>query len=242
MNEYVIRTRELTRSFGDLTAVNKISLDIASSELFGLLGPNGAGKTTLLKLLTGQLQPESGDSNVLGIDPSQEPISVKKRIGIVPEIESPPSFLTPREYFEYIGLIRDLDQVQRRADHWIEFLDLTEYEDVPGKDLSKGTRQRVMLGAAFIHKPKLVFLDEPFIGLDPFHQKQVKEFLSSYLKDGGTIFMCTHILEIAEKMCTRIAIIDKGKIATCGTLSELTEGDEGLDSAFLRLTKRTSTD
>jgi ABC-2 type transport system ATP-binding protein len=242
MNSSVIHTKALTRKFGDLVAVNNISLDIQAGELFGLLGPNGAGKTTLLKLLTGQLAPNSGGSNVMGIDPSKEPIAVKSTIGIVPEIESPPSFLTPREYFEYIGLIRDLDNIQERAEHWIDFLDLSEYQDVPGKDLSKGTRQRVMLGAAFLHKPKLVFLDEPFIGLDPYHQKQVKEYLSSYLKNGGTIFMCTHILEIAEKMCTRIAIINKGEIVTCGTLSDLTEDEEGLDSAFLRLTGRASTD
>ncbi len=240
MKSPVVKIRDLTRKFGDLVAVNNISLDIQTGELFGLLGPNGAGKTTLLKLLTGQLEPNSGGSNVMGIDPSKEPISVKKRIGIVPEIESPPSFLTPKEYFEYIGLIRDLDKIQERADHWIDFLDLSEYQNVPGKDLSKGTRQRVMLGAAFIHKPKLVFLDEPFIGLDPYHQKRVREYLSSYLKNGGTIFMCTHILEIAEKICSRIAIINKGKIVACGTLSELTEGDEGLDSAFLRLTGKSS--
>jgi ABC-2 type transport system ATP-binding protein len=240
MSSSVIHTKGLTRKFGDLVAVNNISLDIHAGELFGLLGPNGAGKTTLLKLLTGQLEPNSGGSNVMGIDPSIEPIAVKRKIGIVPEIESPPSFLTPREYFEYIGLVRDLDKVQERADHWIDFLDLSEYHNVPGKDLSKGTRQRVMLGAAFIHKPPLVFLDEPFIGLDPFHQKQVKEYLSSYLKNGGTIFMCTHILEIAEKMCSRIAIINKGKIVACGTLSELTKVDEGLDSAFLRLTGKAS--
>jgi ABC-2 type transport system ATP-binding protein len=242
MKSSVIQTNDLTRKFGDLVAVNNISLDIQAGELFGLLGPNGAGKTTLLKLLTGQLAPNSGGSNVMGIDPSKESIAVKSTIGIVPEIESPPSFLTPREYFEYIGLIRDLENIQERAEHWIDFLDLSEYQDVPGKDLSKGTRQRVMLGAAFLHKPKLVFLDEPFIGLDPYHQKQVKEYLSSYLKNGGTIFMCTHILEIAEKMCSRIAIINKGKIVACGTLSELTEGEEGLDSAFLRLTGRASTD
>jgi ABC-2 type transport system ATP-binding protein len=242
MKSPVIQTKDLTRKFGDLIAVNKISLNIESGELFGLLGPNGAGKTTLLKLLTGQLEPNLGNSRVLGIDPSSQPIEVKKKIGIVPEIESPPSFLTPKEYFEYVGLIRDMDNVEKNAKHWIKFLDLSEYQDVPGKDLSKGTRQRVMLGAAFIHKPNLVFLDEPFIGLDPYHQKQVKEYLSSYLSSGGTIFMCTHILEIAEKMCSRIAIIDRGKIVACGALSELTKDDEGLDSAFLRLTGRASTD
>jgi ABC-2 type transport system ATP-binding protein len=238
----VINTRDLTKKYGDLTAVNNVSLNIARGELFGLLGPNGAGKTTLLKILTGQLEPNSGNAQVLGMDPAKEPISVKGKIGIVPEIESPPSFLTPKEYFQYVGLIRDLPDSEKKASYWLDFLDLREYQDIPGKDLAKGTKQRVMLGAAFIHKPKLVFLDEPFIGLDPYHQKMVKEYLGKYLKDGGTIFMCTHILEIAEKMCSKIAIINKGKIVSYGTLSQLTQDGEALDSAFLRLTGRSSED
>jgi ABC-2 type transport system ATP-binding protein len=240
MVDYVIQTKDLTRKFGDLTAVNQISLNIRQGELFGLLGPNGAGKTTLLKLLTGQLESNEGNSRVLGINPASHPIEVKKGIGIVPEVESPPSFLTPLEYFQYVGLIRDMDKIEDKARYWIDFLDLAEVQDVPGKDLSKGTKQRVMLGAAFIHRPKLLFLDEPFIGLDPYHQKQVKEYLSNYLGNGGTIFMCTHILEIAEKMCTKIAIINRGKIIVSGPLSELTNDNEGLDSAFLRLTGRSS--
>jgi ABC-2 type transport system ATP-binding protein len=242
MVNQVIKTNALTKKYGDLIAVNNITLNIKEGELFGLLGPNGAGKTTLLKILTGQLAQNSGNALVLGIDPAKEPISVKGKIGIVPEIESPPSFLTPKEYFQYVCLVRDLEDAEKRASHWLDFMDLREFQDVPGKDLSKGTKQRVMLGAAFIHKPKLVFLDEPFIGLDPYHQKMVKEYLGQYLKDGGTIFMCTHILEIAEKMCSKIAIINKGKIVTSGTLNELIHDKEALDSAFLRLTGRTSGD
>ncbi len=242
MASKVVETKDLTRKFGDLIAVNQVSLNIGSGELFGLLGPNGAGKTTLLKLLTGQLEPDSGYSNVLGVDPTKNPIKVKERVGIVPEVESPPSFLTPREYLQYVGLIRDLDDCEEKAEYWLDFMDLLEHQNVLGKDLSKGTKQRLMLGASFIHEPQLLFLDEPFIGLDPFHQKKVKEYLSEYLNKGGTIFMCTHILEIAEKMCHRIAIIHRGRIVACGTVNELTKGNEALDSAFLRLTGRTSTD
>jgi ABC-2 type transport system ATP-binding protein len=242
MKDHVISTKDLTKKFGDLVAVDSISLSIENGELFGLLGPNGAGKTTLLKLLSGQLEPDKGQSNVLGIDPAKDAIGIKGSIGIVPEVESPPSFLTPKEYLQYVGLIRELKEIEEKAKHWIEFLDLQDVADVTGKNLSKGTKQRLMLGAAFIHQPQLLFLDEPFIGLDPYHQKRVKEYLSSYLSSGGTIFMCTHILEIAEKMCHRIAIINRGRIVACGTLDELTRDKEGLDSAFLRLTGRTSTD
>ena len=242
MASNVVETKDLTRKFGDLVAVNQVSLNIGPGELFGLLGPNGAGKTTLLKLLTGQLEPDGGYSNVLGVDPTKNPIEVKERVGIVPEVESPPSFLTPKEYLQYVGLIRELDECEEKAEYWLDFLDLSEVQNVLGKDLSKGTKQRLMLGASFIHQPQLLFLDEPFIGLDPFHQMKVKEYLGEYLTKGGTIFMCTHILEIAEKMCHRIAIIHRGRIVACGTVNELTKGNEALDSAFLRLTGRTSTD
>ncbi|MDY6966471.1 MAG: ABC transporter ATP-binding protein, partial [Halobacteriota archaeon] len=158
-------------------------------------------------------------------------------IGIVPEVESPPSFLTAREYLSYIGLIRDIEGIEGKMKDLIEFLDIGDFQDMIGKDMSKGTKQRLMLAAAFIHEPPLLFLDEPFIGLDPYHQKRVKEYLLNYLKEGGTIFMCTHILEIAEKMCTRIAIMDHGKIVATGTVDELTGEGETLDRAFLRYTR-----
>lgn len=238
MTSSVIKTKNLTCNFGDLAAVDNITFDVKKGELFGLLGPNGAGKTTLLRLLTGQLEPSKGRAKVLGIDPSTNPIEIKHKIGIVPEIESPPSFLTPKEYLLFIGLIRDMNKMETRAEHWLKFLDLVDLQNMPNKDLSKGEKQKVMLAAAFIHDPKLLFLDEPFMGLDPYYQKQVKDHLGKYIKNGGTIFMCTHILELAEKMCTRIAIIDHGKIIAAGTLDELTKKGESLDKAFLRYTKR----
>jgi len=234
----VIRTTSLTRNFGELVAVDHISLEVAKGELFGFLGPNGAGKTTLLKLLTGQLEPTSGSSEVLGLDPEKDPIGVKAKVGIVPEIEQPPSFLTAKEYLHYIGLIRRIEDIEKRANHWLSFLEMEEFQDVLCKDMSKGTKQRVMLSSAFVHEPSLLFLDEPFIGLDPYYQKKVREYLQEYLKSGGTVFMCTHILELAEKMCTRLAIINRGKIVAMGTMDELRREGEGLDSAFLRHTGR----
>jgi len=238
MSEPVIEISRLQKRFGGFSAVDDVSFTVNKGELFGLLGPNGAGKTTLLRLLTGQLEPTSGKCTVLGIDPAKDPLIVKGKIGIVPEVESPPSFLTGKEYLQFIGLVRNLDDLENKADHWIEFMDMKDVQGVPCKDLSKGTRQKLMVAAALIHEPPVVFLDEPFSGLDPHYQKLLKDYLSEYLRRGGTVFMCTHILEIAEKMCTRIGIINRGKIVAIGTPGELERAGESLDSMFMRYTER----
>jgi len=237
MAERVVETSDLERRFGSLIAVKKVTFDVQKGGLFGLLGPNGAGKTTLLKLLTGQLEPTSGKCTVLGVDPGKDPIGVKRLIGIVPEIESPPSFLTGKEYLQFIGLIREIKDIEAKADHWIQYMDMAEVQNTPCKDLSKGTRQKLMVAAALIHEPPLLFLDEPFSGLDPHYQKLIKEYLTNYLKNGGTVFMCTHILEIAEKLCTKIGIIHKGEIVAIGTPDQLKVKGEGLDSVFMRYTE-----
>jgi ABC-2 type transport system ATP-binding protein len=234
--EEPIRSEMLGRRFGDLDAVKDVSLTVRRGEMFGLLGPNGAGKSTLLKLLTGQLQATSGSCRVQGIDPAKDPIAVKRAIGIVPELESPPSFLTGREYLHFVGLVRGIEDIEPRAEHWLDFLDMTDSARTPCKDLSKGTRQKLMIAAALIHEPSLVFLDEPFSGLDPKYQRILREYLAGYLAKGGTAFMCTHILEIAEKVCTRVAIIDHGRIVAVGRPDAIGEKGERLEEAFLRLT------
>ncbi|HQQ24747.1 MAG TPA: ABC transporter ATP-binding protein [Methanomassiliicoccales archaeon] len=242
MDGSVIETDRLTRNFGEVVAVDNVTFSVRKGELFGLLGPNGAGKSTLLKLMTGQLDATSGSCTVLGADPSKDPLAVKRGIGIVPEIESPPSFLTGREYLHFIGLVRDIKDIKTRTEEWIERLDMKEAATVLCKDLSKGMRQKLMVAAALIHEPKLVFLDEPFSGLDPRYQKLVREYLEGYLARGGTVFMCTHILEIAEKMCTRLAIIDRGKIVAVGAPGNIGGQGETLDQAFMRLTERLGTE
>lgn len=236
MVEAAIGTESLGRKFGELDAVKDVTFSVAKGELFGLLGPNGAGKSTLLKLLTGQLQPTSGRSLVLGLDPAQDPIAVKRAVGIVPELESPPSFLTGREYLHFIGLVRNLENIESRTDHWIDYLDMKDAARTPCKDLSKGTRQKLMIAAALIHEPPLVFLDEPFSGLDPKYQRLLREYLAEYLAKGNTVFMCTHILEIAEKVCTRVAIMDRGSIVAVGRPDAIGASGEKLEEAFLRIT------
>lgn len=238
MAEPVIVTDRLTRRFGRIVAVDGVSFSVFRGEIFGLLGPNGAGKSTLVKLMTGQLEATSGTCVVLGSDPFRDPLAVKRKIGIVPEIESLPSFLTGREYLHFVGLVRDIKDIKKRTEEWIERLEMQEIATMPCKDLSKGTRQKLMVAAALIHEPPLVFLDEPFQGLDPRYQKLIREYLEEYIDRGGTVFMCTHILEIAEKMCTRIAIINRGRFVTVGTPENIRREGETLADTFLRLIEK----
>ena len=190
----IVEIQGISKSFGDFYALKGVSLKIESGEFFGCFGPNGAGKTTLLRILSGQLEPTEGSATVLGIDAKKKPIDIKKAIGIVPEVESPSSYLTGREYLHFVGRVRNVEDLKNKIDYWLDFFELREKEDVICRDLSKGMRQKLMLASAFIHKPKLLFLDEPFINLDPLYQRKAKDYLIEYTKNGGTVFMCTHIL------------------------------------------------
>jgi ABC-2 type transport system ATP-binding protein len=232
----IIEAKDISKAYGDFYALKGVDIKIESGEFFGCFGPNGAGKTTLLRILSGQLESTKGSAIVLGIDAKDKPIEIKKVIGIVPEVESPPSYLTGREYLHFVGRVRKVEDLENKIDHWLDFFDLREKEDVICRDLSKGMRQKLMLASAFIHEPKLLFLDEPFINLDPLYQRKAKDYLINYTKNGGTIFMCTHILEIAEKICTRVAIINKGRILAKGKIDDLkSQESEDLENIFLRL-------
>jgi ABC-2 type transport system ATP-binding protein len=232
----IIEAKGISKSFGDVQALKNVDISIDSGEFFGCFGPNGAGKTTLLKILSGQLESSNGSARILDIDALAKPIEVKKVIGIVPEVESPPSYLTGREYLYFVGRVRKVEDIRDKIDHWLDFFELREKEDVICRDLSKGMRQKLMIASALIHKPNLLFLDEPFINLDPLYQKKVKDYLINYTKNGGTIFMCTHILEIAEKICTRVAIINEGEILAKGRIDDLKKHpSEDLEKIFLRL-------
>ncbi len=231
----VIETNRVSKEYGDLKALDKVTLEVDNGNFFGLFGPNGAGKTTLLKILTGQLLPTDGDAKVDGIDVVKDPMSVKRRIGIVPEVESPPSYLTSHEYLFFVSKVRKVDDVESRIQHWLEFFGMEDFEGKICRDLSKGGRQKLMLASAFIHEPKILFLDEPFINLDPIYQKKTKDYLVDYVKSGNTIFMCSHLLEIAEKLCDSVAVINDGKIVASGSLDEIRGDSKNLESAFLRI-------
>ena len=226
----VISCKNLSKKYDDVLALNCINLEIERGEFFGLLGPNGAGKTTLLKILTGQIRASEGTSEVLGIDVVKDVMGVKRKIGIVPEQESPPSFLTPREVLEMVTSIREIEEPD--IEKWIEFFEMEPLEGRVCRNLSRGQRQKVMLAAAFISKTELLFLDEPFINLDPIVQTKVRDWLVDFVKQGGTVFLNTHLLENAQRLCNRAAIIHQGKIQSLISLGQLNEQKMNLEELF----------
>tara|TARA_B100000282_G_scaffold294826_1_gene272745 strand:- start:533 stop:1360 length:828 start_codon:yes stop_codon:yes gene_type:complete len=232
----LVRAVDMGKRYGEFVALHPLNVEVHSGEFFGVFGPNGAGKSTFIKLLTGQLQPSIGQIEVLGVDAKQSPQKLKANIGIVPESESPPSFLTPTEFLQFVARLRGLDDLDEKVEYWLDWFGLQEKRDTMCKDLSKGQRQKVMLASAFIHKPKLLFLDEPFANLDPIYQRKCREWLLDHVANGGTIFLCSHVLEMAERMCNRMAIINHGRVLAAGTVSGLKESeDETLEDVFIRL-------
>ena len=231
----VITVENVSKSFGGVKALSEVSLTVEAGEFFGLFGPNGAGKTTLLRILTGEIVADSGSGTTAGA-PWGDPMEVKRRVGIVPEAETPPTFLTAQETLELVCEIRGVEDPEERIGEWMGFFGMEEKRHVLCRDLSKGQRQKLMLAAALIHRPGLLLLDEPFINLDPIYQRRVREYLRDYVEGGGTVFMCTHILEIAERLCTRVAVIDRGRIVGEGTLDQVRRWEgEALEDVFMRL-------
>ncbi len=232
----LVRAIDMGKRYGEFVALHPLNVEVYSGEFFGVFGPNGAGKSTFIKLLTGQLQPSIGQIEVLGVDAKQSPQKLKANIGIVPESESPPSFLTPTEFLQFVARLRGLDNLDKQVEYWLDWFGLQEKRDTMCKDLSKGQRQKVMLASAFIHKPKLLFLDEPFANLDPIYQRKCREWLLDHVSRGGTIFLCSHVLEMAERMCNRMAIINHGRVLAAGTVTGLKQSkDETLEDVFIRL-------
>jgi len=229
-----IRTERLRKSYGDLEALAGLSLSVDEGELFGLLGPNGAGKSTTIGILTGQLRPDDGEVSVLGSDPTVDPVETRRRVGILPERESPPSFLTPREYFEFVGTVRGVDDETReeRVAEWADRLSFAEKLDTLSTDLSRGQQQKVMIVGAFLHEPDLVFIDEPLANLDPIVQERTKRYFESYAADGNTLFFSTHHVEVAEEICTRVGIVSGGELIAERDPRAL-DGEDSLLDAFL---------
>jgi len=226
----LISCKELSKKYDDVLALDKVNIDIEKGEFFGLLGPNGAGKTTLLKILTGQIKSSEGTAEILGMNIEDNVIDVKKKIAIVPEQESPPSFLTPREVLEMVASIRQIENPD--IEEWITFFELEAMEGRVCRNLSRGQKQKVMLAAAFISDTELMFLDEPFINLDPIVQTKVRDWLIQYVENGGTVFLNTHLLENAQRLCDRAAIIHNGKIQSMIKINELDSQNISLEELF----------
>ncbi|MHA1613687.1 MAG: ABC transporter ATP-binding protein, partial [Candidatus Thorarchaeota archaeon] len=208
------------------------------------LGPNGAGKTTTIKMLMGLLDPDSGSAKVFGIDSAEDPVEVKNLVGYVPEEQQLYDSLTPRELFNFIASIRGLpeEKVTKRMKEFLKALDFEQYYDNMIITLSQGNKQKTMLIAALLHRPKLLILDEPFSSLDVRSAKIMKDIVKIHTENGGSVLLSTHVMEVAEGLCDRVGIIDEGKLVAEGTLEELRSKSkkEGatLESLFLKLTEQ----
>ncbi len=239
-----IEIKNLVKSFGDLVAVNDISLEVRKGEIYALLGPNGAGKTTTIKMLMGLLDPDSGSAKVFGIDSAEDPVEVKNLVGYVPEEQQLYDSLTPRELFNFIASIRGLpeEKVTKRMKEFLKALDFEQYYDNMIITLSQGNKQKTMLIAALLHRPKLLILDEPFSSLDVRSAKIMKDIVKIHTENGGSVLLSTHVMEVAEGLCDRVGIIDEGKLIAEGTLEELRSKSEKegatLESLFLKLTEQ----
>lgn len=231
----MIEVKGLSKSYGQTKAVDCVDLSIGKGELFGLLGPNGSGKTTMIKMLTGQIKPGSGTLKVHGINVLEDPLRVRELIGVIPEQETPPSFLTAEEYLYFVAKVRKMEHYEEACEKWFEFFDFGDQKTSLCKDLSRGTRQKLMFAQAFLHEPELAIIDEPLINLDPVMQRKVKDFLRGYVKNGGTVFISTHILEIANEICTSIGIIYRGKLVYTGRLDDPELQAKNLEKFFLEL-------
>jgi len=237
----MIKTVNLTKKFGTLVAVDNLNLEIPGGEIFGFLGPNGAGKTTTVKLLSGLLKPDQGKIFLNGYDLERNALTVKKFIGLLPEHPFLYPKLTGEEYLHFIADLYNLDlAVNKKIFDLLGIFNLNDFADELIESYSLGMQQKLVLAGIILREPKILFLDEPLVGLDPQTARVVKEILIKFSKEGKTIFFCTHILEIAEKLCQRIGIIQQGKLIALGTIEELRQKakvDGNLEDIFFRLTE-----
>jgi ABC-2 type transport system ATP-binding protein len=241
--EAAVATWGLTRAFGPRLAVNHLSLQVRRGEFFGFLGPNGAGKSTTIKLLVGLVRPTAGLAYVGGVDVWREPLRAKTLVGVLPEQLNLYERLSGRELVEFAGRLYDLPraEVRRRAAALLDVLGLGAEADKLVVDYSQGMRKKVALAAALIHRPQVLFLDEPFEGIEPVSSRTIRDILRELTASGTTIFFSSHIMEVVERLCTRVGIINHGQLIAEGTLAELRaragqgNGDATLEDIFLEL-------
>ncbi len=238
---HVIEVSNLCKQFSSTIAVDDISFSIEKGEICGYLGPNGAGKTTTVRMLTGMLKPTSGTATIDGLDIIEQPLEVKQRIGYVPESGALFETLTPREYLKLVGRLHHMDDalVEQRATDLLDFWGMREHINQPMTTFSKGMKQKIVISSALLHNPKVIFLDEPLNGLDANAALLLKELIRILAKKGKTIFYCSHILDVVEKMCDTVIIIDRGVIVAHGSVDDLKEMTmkTTLEDVFSKLTQ-----
>jgi ABC-2 type transport system ATP-binding protein len=234
MSEPAIATDGLTRRFGELIAVENVNLHVSPGQFFGFLGPNGAGKSTTIKMLTGLLAPTSGRIQILGTDMASNPVDVKRQIGVVPEGMALFGRLTGAEYLNFVGRMYGLDPATsaQRTSELLEFMQLVDQPKTLITDYSHGMQKKIALAAAVIHGPRILFLDEPFEGVDAVASNTLKAMLQNMIARGATIFLTSHVLEIVERLCSHVAIIHKGHLVAQGSLEELRAGVESQSPAM----------
>ena len=238
----MIKLKNLIKTYPTVIAVNNISLEVEKGELFGFLGPNGAGKTTTIKMMAGLVKPTSGSIIINGCNMGHDPNEVKRITGFIPDRPFLYGKLTGREFLSFVGRLYALkkDEIIKRLEPLLNLFEMEDYVDNLIESFSHGMKQRLVMASALIHKPRLLIVDEPMVGLDPKGARLVKKIFRELCSKGTTIFMSTHTLEIAEDMCNRIGIIQNGTIVDVGTVKELREktGSEGkkLESIFFKLT------
>jgi len=240
--ESAVTLRRVTKHYADIMAVESINLDVEYGEIFGLLGPNGSGKSTTLKIILGLIKPDSGSVKVLGVNAEEDPVLVKRRVGYVPESPRLYEFLTGIEYLDFVGDVYGMgaEEKRERINEYLEALELEDREGDMISGYSQGMKQKITLISAFIHKPKLLLLDEPLSGLDPRSAKIIKDLLHELSSRGVTTIMSTHVLGIAQAMCHRIAIMYEGRLLALGNMEELRREarlpGSDLEDIFLKLT------
>ena len=242
----MIQLRTLTKRYGSFTAVDSLDLVVPRGELFGFLGPNGAGKTTTLRMIAGILRPTAGTVHIGGVDVNVEPMKAKAMLGYIPDRPFIYDKLTGSEFLRFVAGLYSQEgkHIEHRGSELLALFDLEEWKDELVESYSHGMRQKLIIASAFIHKPAVIVVDEPMVGLDPKAARILKDLFSEYTRRGHTIMMSTHTLEVAETMCDRIGIIQGGKIRALGTMDELransASGNEGLEQIFLKLTGENS--
>jgi ABC-2 type transport system ATP-binding protein len=238
----VIVAEDLVKRFGDFTAVNGVSFSVHEGEVFGFLGPNGAGKTTTMRMIAGILQPSAGTIQIAGDDIAVDPIRAKSRLGFIPDRPFVYDKLTGAEFLRFVAALygQQGDAVERRMEELLDLFELMPWKDELVESYSHGMRQKLIISSALLHRPEVIVVDEPMVGLDPKGQKFLKDLFRAFVDRGGTVLMSTHTLDTVEEMCDRVGIIAGGRILACGSVAEIrhqTEGgDANLEELFLKLT------